>query len=271
MSRTIHGLSHKAIASFREKSASLAVYWIYVSRMNNEGVAWPSSASLAKTTDWNKAACLEGRAFLVTHQALERVEGYVRPDWRKLDDKALKRKLSLDRAEYYRPTGYILLGEDKAEKYWLLYNGGDEESDIDSHAYDGKNHRPSAVSTVGAADSRPNQPELDSSLHLDSSFQLDSKGSFNFENQFKSEPEDPNARMWLMARGQLAVQLDSTNALYVRDTTFVRVEEGIWVIRTPSDFICQTLTNRLGREIRRVLRDVSGSSIDVKFESEDQS
>jgi hypothetical protein len=190
MSRTIHGLSHKAIAAFREKPAALAVYWIYVSRMNNEGVAWPSGAGLAKSTDWNKEACLDGRGFLVAHEALERVEGYIRPEWRKLDAKVLKRKLILDKAEYYRPTGYILLGKDNTDKFWLLYNGGDEPSEVDGSLNDGQPRRPSKPPTTGAPDGRPDQPELDSSLDSDSKNELDSKDASDVSKPFNTKPSD---------------------------------------------------------------------------------
>src|SRR6185295_16293387 len=128
MSRTIHGQSHKAIKAFRKKPASLTVYWIYVSRMNNEGVAWPSVAGLGKDTGWNKDTCMEGRAYLVSLGALEKVDGYVRPDWRDLPLAEKTRKLNLDQSEYYRPTGFIIW---KGEKLPMLYNGGDEAADID--------------------------------------------------------------------------------------------------------------------------------------------
>lgn len=190
MSRTIHGLSHKAIAAFRKKPAALAVYWIYVSRMNNEGVAWPSGAGLAKSTDWNKEACLDGRGFLVAHEALERVEGYIRPEWRKLDAKVLKRKLILDKSEYYRPTGYILLGKDNSDKFWLLYNGGDEVSELESSLHDGQPRRPSKPPTTGASDGRPAQTELDSSLNSDSKSELDSKDAFDASKPSNTKPSD---------------------------------------------------------------------------------
>lgn len=205
MSRTIHGLSHRAIAPFRKNPASLSVYWIYVSRMNNEGVAWPSSASLAKSTDWNKAACLDGRSFLVSHGALERVDGYIRPEWRKLDAKTLKRKLSLDRSEYYRPTGFILLdmevGTSNQRKEWLLYNGADEASEIDNQPDDGKPRRPSSASSVDGDDGRPDSPELDSSMELDSTSQLDSKDSAPESADTARKPHERNPLFDAVAAG----------------------------------------------------------------------
>lgn len=172
MSRTIHGLSHKGIKAFREKSAALAVYWIYVSRMNNEGVAWPSANGLARDTGWNKEAVLDGRQCLVALQALEDVPDYIRPEWRALSGQERAKKLNLDRSEYYRPTGHIVLN---GVKYPMLYNGSDEISDIDDNSADGRNRRPSKGSTVDSVDGRQNPPELDSPSHLDSKSKGNSK------------------------------------------------------------------------------------------------
>jgi hypothetical protein len=176
MSRTIHGLSHKSLKVLRRSPAALAVYWVYVSRTNNEGVAWPSAARLAIDLGWVKDTCLEGRKLLVEHEALERVKEYVRPEWRKLDEAERKRKISLDRSEYYRPTGYIIVN---GVRLPLLYNGSDEPSEIDGSLaeHDSLQGRPSLASSVGGIVGRQDSPELDSIPKLDSIGRLDSNST----------------------------------------------------------------------------------------------
>jgi hypothetical protein len=142
MSRAIHGKSHEAIKSFRKTPAALAVYWIYASRMNNEGVTWPSLPRLAKDTGWNKNTCHEARNFLVACGALERVEGYIRPDWRKLTPQELTRVRNFDKSEYYRPTGYINVS---GKRVPMLYNGADEDSALEEQSSDVLLGRTSAV------------------------------------------------------------------------------------------------------------------------------
>src|SRR5258706_11055581 len=107
MSGIIHGASHKAIKGFREEPAAMSVYWIYVSRTNKDNVAWPSGSGLARDTGWCKEKCLDARQWLVEHNALERADGYVRPEWMNLDEDTRRKKMNLDRCEYYRPTGVI--------------------------------------------------------------------------------------------------------------------------------------------------------------------
>lgn len=102
---TIHGGSHKAIRYFREPPAALSVLWIYCARRNHEGIAYPSLRGLVNDTGWSINLCRDARDWLVQHLALERVEGYVRPDWRALEEKALKRRLVLDHSEYFKVTG----------------------------------------------------------------------------------------------------------------------------------------------------------------------
>lgn len=176
MSRTIHGLSHKALKAFRKKSAALPVYWIYVSRMNNEGVAWPSSAGLAKDTGWNKSACLDARSHLVSIGALEKVDGYVRPEWRGLSAQEKTRKVNVDRSEYYRPTGYVM---HNGEKLPMLYNGGDEPAQVDEQSSDGKNGRTTerGKKTSDGKNRRTSETAVgqNGSTELDSSIELDSK------------------------------------------------------------------------------------------------
>lgn len=167
MSRTIHGLSHQGLKAFRKKSAALPVYWIYLSRMNNEGVAWPSARGLAKDTGWNKATCLEARDYLIEIKALEVVKDYVRPDWRDKPAQEKTRKINFDRSEYYRPTGYIMIAD---KKFKMLYNGSDEASSIDENASDVLQNRTSAqTGHPPTPDIQFGSTELNSPIDLDSS------------------------------------------------------------------------------------------------------
>lgn len=165
----IHGLSHKALKHFHKYPAALAIYWIYVSRLNNEGVAYPSLNGLVKDTGYAKPTCQKARAWLVECKALERVDDYIRREWRDLDAKDKKRKLDLDKSEYYRPTGYI---EVDGERFSLLYYGALEKSEVDytndgsssEPSHDGSPGRPSTPLTVNQIDQNliPLSTELDS-------------------------------------------------------------------------------------------------------------
>lgn len=128
MSAAIHGLSHKALKHFRKNPAALAVYWVYVARTNPEGVAFPSIIGLSKDTGYCKATCQKARDWLISVKALELREGYIRPEFRELEEKDKKRKMNLDKAEYYHVTGHV---EIKGERIHMLYHGAIEKSDID--------------------------------------------------------------------------------------------------------------------------------------------
>jgi|CXWL01.1.fsa_nt_gi hypothetical protein len=166
MSRTIHGKSTKALKHLRKKPAALAVYWCYVARMNNEGVAWPGARGLAHDTEWNKSTCLEARQLLVSLCALEPMPDYIRPEWRKLAEGEQRKRKGLDRSEYFRPTGYIMVGE---QKLMLLYNGGDEANDIDEKAPDVRRGSTSTPQDNSGNGHLPGSTELDSPPNLDSS------------------------------------------------------------------------------------------------------
>lgn len=162
MSNTIHGLSHKALKHLRQRPAALAVYWIYISRTNNENVAWPSLRGLESDTGWNRNTCKSSRDWLIEHKALERVPDYTRPDWRSLDEAEFKKRANLDKAEYYRPTGYI---EVNGERFEMLYFGKNETSGIeDTHDVTrGKpSHDVTRRRTSKALDIERGEPELDS-------------------------------------------------------------------------------------------------------------
>lgn len=179
MSRTIHGKSTKALRHLHDAPAALAVYWCYVARMNQEGVAWPSGRGLEHDTGWNQETCLNGRALLIKLQALTSVQDYVRPDWREKDAKTKARLLNLDKSQYYRPTGYIVVA---GKKIPMLYTGGDEPNDIDETAPDARPDRASTPPMIDEADARPNRAEFDSLLQFNSNPDLDSNNSSSVDD-----------------------------------------------------------------------------------------
>lgn len=161
---SIHGLSHKALKYFRKKPATLAVYWIYVSRTNHEGVAWPTIRGLKRDTGWSADSCAEARTWLVNHQALEKVEKYVQPNWRNLEAKIKAQRVNLDQSEYYRPTGYLVVDD---VKYSMLYFGAMEVSDIETEEQDSSHVRPrrtTKLSNNEAIEQRPGSTELGISI-----------------------------------------------------------------------------------------------------------
>jgi hypothetical protein len=140
MSRTIHGESHQTIKYFRETPAALGVLWVYASRTNRDNVAWASGKRLAKDTGWCENECLDARRWLVSHQALEQVYDYIRPQWRTLAPKIRAQKVNFDKTEYYRPTGYIVI---KGKRHPVLYEGGerDETGELISDITDASPHK----------------------------------------------------------------------------------------------------------------------------------
>lgn len=166
MSGTIHGAFHKSARFFRAHPAAAIVYLIYLSRLNRENVAWPSLRGLAKETAWSVNECRQARDFLVGHGALELVKDYVRPEWRKLPDKEKQRKTSLDKAEYYRPTGVLIVD---GKTYHLLYIPASEASPaLDDVSPDDTSHDVSRRAMSHTDDDRPGDTELDSITKLDS-------------------------------------------------------------------------------------------------------
>lgn len=122
---TIHGKSPRAIKYFREEAAALAIYWVYCARVNYENVAWGSLRGLAHDTGWaSPATCKKARDWLIKHKALEEVKGYVRPAWRKLPEAERKKKVGLDRNQYFRPTGVLEINGDVLP---LLYHPDQEK------------------------------------------------------------------------------------------------------------------------------------------------
>jgi hypothetical protein len=189
---SIHGKSHKAIKLFKHQFGALQVYWIYASRINNEGVAWPSLNGLATDTGMNKKTVHAARKWLVEHRALSVVKKYVPPDWRKLSEDKCKELLrSHSRTQYFRITGYIL--DDAGEKFDLLYFPGNEQSEIEyekpnTNGLQSVHDTPSNV--VYGIHGVPGTPELSTSKsHLDSieeSFALGSATQHLPDNQDSS-------------------------------------------------------------------------------------
>jgi len=157
MATVIHGKSHESVKFFREHPAALAVYWIYCSRVNYEQVAWPSLACLVRDTGWSRTPIHEARQWLIKHGALEVVENYVKPEWRKFTDKTIKKKTGLDRTLYLRPTGKLTVDE---QEYPMLYIPQNEKTDAETHEdnVESTSDRPS-----NSNDSLQRIPELDTS------------------------------------------------------------------------------------------------------------
>lgn len=166
---TVHGASPKALKHFRDKPASLSVYWVYIARVNIDNVAWPSLRGLATETGWDFKTCGDGREFLVEHQALERIRDYIRPSWRDLPTKELRRLRNLDKAEYFRPTGTLLVGDKRLP---LLYIPQDESMP----SLDDDPRRPSSTRSIMDGDDHGRRgTELSTSSYLDSISKLSSR------------------------------------------------------------------------------------------------
>jgi hypothetical protein len=212
----IHGGSHAALKYFREKPAALAVYWLYVSRTNHEGVAWPSLRGLETSTGWNKDTCAEARDWLVFVGALEPVEKYVRPQWREMEAKDLRRRKNLDHAQYFRMTGYIEVGGTRTP---MLYAPQMEAApDVDDTSADegamsdatGRQAAP----TNDSADERQRRTELNTSLQLDSTLELDTSSSPAREEPFNIFTLYHETFAMLVANPILADELKDIAATY---------------------------------------------------------
>lgn len=130
MGSVIHGASTKALKHMRQHPATMAVYWVYCARTNHENVAYPTLRGLERDTGWCKNECDQARQWLIEHQALEVVEGYVRPEWREIEPQKRARLINLDKTEYLRPTGRLVVDN---VIYPMLYTGKQEASDIEEH------------------------------------------------------------------------------------------------------------------------------------------
>ena len=160
MGAVIHGASHKALKHFRKNPAALSVYWNYCARTNYENVAFPSLRLLAKDTSWSTNACKEARDWLVEHGALERVPDYIRPAWRNLAEGEKRRRIGMDRSQYFRPTGVLCI---KGTTFSLLYEAQRDNEDTSDTSLDVSPHE-----TSYAVEHPHDDTELDSSSLLDS-------------------------------------------------------------------------------------------------------
>jgi len=76
-----------------------------------------------------------------------------------------------------------------------------------------------------------------------------------------------NAKEWELAMTQLAIQLDrNTFGAWVKGTTYLREEEGAFVLQAPHKNAAVMLQHTLYREVKRVLRDVRGTAVELRFE-----
>ena len=77
------------------------------------------------------------------------------------------------------------------------------------------------------------------------------------------------AKEWDTTRQMLQIQLDqNTFVTWIKDIQYVREEAGnVWVFKAPTTFARDYLQHRLVREIKRVIRDVHGSPVELLFES----
>lgn len=129
MSRLIHWESPKALRLFRKNPASLAVYWCYVSRMNNEAIAYPSIRGIARETGWNTKTVHKARQYLIEIGALTPVDKGVRADLaKKYTGPELQRRVNLDRSEFYRVNDTFTVA---GETYCMLFNGAQQRAAID--------------------------------------------------------------------------------------------------------------------------------------------
>ena len=185
----INGHSHKAIKYFRDEPAALAVYWIYCSRVNNEGVAWPSIRGLAESTGWSKQTVTNARKWLVERGALEPVADYTRPQWRNLPPAEQNKKKGLNRSEYYRVTGIIYID---GTRYDLLYIPGHTPAS-ELEVPDVLPGRTPTVQDAYAVGRLPDRTELSISPELSTSPELDTTTTSGVVIGFLATPDEREA------------------------------------------------------------------------------
>lgn len=78
---------------------------------------------------------------------------------------------------------------------------------------------------------------------------------------------DPNAEAWGIAYSQLEIQLDRASfETWLRGASYLRAEDDVWVIGVANTYARDMLQHRLYREVRRVLGDVLGNRVELRFE-----
>lgn len=71
---------------------------------------------------------------------------------------------------------------------------------------------------------------------------------------------------WDAAYGQLELQLDASNfSTWVRDVVYVGADGGVYVLKAKNTYARDMLQHRLYRNIRRVLSDVLGAEVELRF------
>ena len=72
---------------------------------------------------------------------------------------------------------------------------------------------------------------------------------------------------WNAAYGQLQLQLDRANfETWLQGAIFLRVEDDIFVVGVRNSYAREMLQHRLYRNVRRVLSDVIGKTVELRFE-----
>ena len=80
--------------------------------------------------------------------------------------------------------------------------------------------------------------------------------------------EDPTAhRVWDTALGQLQLQVTRPNFdTWLKDTVGLRTENGCFIIGTPSDFVSEWLSAKMGPVIAKTVSSILGRSVILRFQ-----
>lgn len=86
------------------------------------------------------------------------------------------------------------------------------------------------------------------------------------ERNTDSFDANSNAKQWSDAMSQLELQLDAaTFKAWLEGAQYVGEADGCWVIEAPRPNAVVVLQHRLGREIARVVRDVHGAAVELRY------
>ncbi len=76
----------------------------------------------------------------------------------------------------------------------------------------------------------------------------------------------PEAKLWEAAYNQLSLQLDRASfQTWLRGAVFVGMDDGKYIIQVKNGYARDMLQHRLYRNVRRVLRDVTGQEVELRF------
>src|SRR3989304_4505298 len=80
--------------------------------------------------------------------------------------------------------------------------------------------------------------------------------------------EDPTAHcVWDTALGQLQLQVTRPNFdTWLKDTVGLRTENGSFIIGTPSDFVSEWLSAKMGPVIAKTVSAILGRSVTLRFQ-----